>query len=282
MAMIERAGRRISFGDTAAEAIPGAGGDDGVVLAFHGTTQDRTAWNLVRDAFPGTHRWITPEFPGSGESTASDTPLEVEEFVADALAVLDATGVNRCHVVGYSLGAVAALAMAATAPERVASVTSLCGWATTDGRMRITFQLWRKLIAVDPALFMHYALADGMTRLSLEAIEPMFGEVVELSTVAIAPGSDAHLELDERVDISGLVRDITCPALVIGAIEDRWVDVVHSRYLAADIQGARLMELPAGHLVIQEMARDLGPILHAHMVEADDSRIGDADGSAPR
>ena len=100
--------------------------------------------------------------------------------------------------------------------------------------------------------------------------------------VAIAPGSDAHLELDERVDISGLVRDITCPALVIGAIEDRWVDVVHSRYLAADIQGARLMELPAGHLVIQEMARDLGPILHAHMVEADDSRIGDADGSAPR
>lgn len=241
-------------------------GDDGsgdAILAFHGTTQNRMAWDMVRAAMPAEYRWVTPEFPGSGESSPAGDPLEIVELAAQGVAVMDELGIDTFHVVGYSLGAVVALATASLHPSRVRSVTSLCGWAATDGRMRITFDLWTKLIATDPALFMHYAFADGMTRLGLEAIEPMIGEVIAMSVAMIAPGSADHLELDRRVDIRGLLDGISCPTLVLGGSEDRWVDITHSREIAASIAGAELVELPGGHLVIQELAGDVARMIHA-------------------
>ncbi len=88
-------------------------------------------------------------------------PLTVEGLVAQALGVMDELGHERFHVAGYSLGAVVAAATAAIAPDRVRSATLLAGWATTDARQRVTFDLWRRLIAVDRELFMRYAVADG-------------------------------------------------------------------------------------------------------------------------
>jgi pimeloyl-ACP methyl ester carboxylesterase len=51
---------------------------------------------------------------------------------------------------------------------------------------------------------------------------------------------------------------------VIGGAEDRWVDVTHSRYLAANIAGARLVELACGHLVPTEQAGAMNDLLIEH------------------
>jgi pimeloyl-ACP methyl ester carboxylesterase len=230
---------------------------------------DRAAWDMVRPAMTGGYRFVMVEFPGSGESSMPDAPLTVDGLAADGLAVMDHLGIDRFHVAGYSLGAVVALGTAALAPRRVASVTSLCGWATTDPRMRFTFDLWKRLIEVDPALFMRYAVADGFTASAIGALGPMLADVVSLGAASIAPGSAAHLELDERVDISGELASITSPVLVIGAAEDRWVDISHSRHLAAAIADARLEELPAGHVVIQELPGEIARLIDAHVAGAD-------------
>lgn len=238
------------------------------VLLFHGTTMNRTAWDMVRAEVTGPYRWIMVEFPGSGESSMPDAPIEVDDLVAQALAVADHLGADRFHVAGYSLGAVAALATAAAAPERVISCTSLSGWATTDPRMRFTFGLWRRLIATSPELFMRYAVADGFTAGAIAALEPMLEGVIAMGATSIAPGSDAHLDLDERIDIADRLASITSPTLVIGGIEDRWVDITHSRTIAAAVGGARLEEVPFGHLVIQEGAAVVAGLLGTHLAAA--------------
>lgn len=240
-------------------------GSGPAVVVFHGTTMNRSAWDLVRAEVRGEHRWVMIEFPGSGESSMPTAPIELDQLVRQALAVVDHLGIERFHVAGYSLGAVVALATAAAAPERVASCTSLCGWATTDARMRFTFGLWRRLIATDPELFMRYAVADGFTAGAITALEPMLDGVIQMGATAIAPGSDAHLELDERIDVAGLLASIAAPTLVIGGVEDRWVDVAHSRTIAAAVAGARLEEVPFGHLVIQEGASVVAALLSEHL-----------------
>lgn len=252
-------------GTTVGYAVEGSGTP---VLLFHGTTMSRTAWDMVRAAMPGDHAFVMVDFPGSGESSMPTAPIEVDDLVGQALAVMDHLGHRRFHVAGYSLGAVAALATAAAAPDRVVSVTSLCGWATTDARMRFTFGLWRRLIATSPELFMRYAVADGFTAPMIAMLEPMLEGVVAQGAASIAPGSDAHLDLDERIDISDRMASITAPTLVIGGAEDRWVDIGHSRALAAAIPGARLEVLPFGHLVIQEGATAVAELLHAHVAAA--------------
>ena len=188
-------------------------------------------------------------------------PISTDDLVAQALAVMDHLGHERFHVAGYSLGAVAALAVAAAVPARVASVTSLCGWVTTDARMRFTFGLWQRLIALDPELFMRYAVADGFTATAIGGLEPMLEDIVAMGSTAIQPGSHAQLDLDAVVDLAPLLASITSPTLIIGAVEDRWVDISHSRQLAAAIPGAKLAELPAGHVVIQELAPEVAMLV---------------------
>ena len=92
--------------------------------------------------------------------------------------------------------------MAAQAPDNVRSLTLVSGWATTDARMRFTFDLWRRLIAADPELFARYAIADGLTAAAFETFGVGVEAMVPLMTSTVAPGSDAQLELDMRVDIA--------------------------------------------------------------------------------
>ena len=235
------------------------------ILAFHGTTQAANAWTQVHQACSANLEWVTFEFPGSGESDMPTGTIDLDGVVADAVALMNHLGHQRFHVIGYSLGAVAALQCAANFPESVITVTSLCGWSQSDARMKVTFDLWRRLIAIDRELFMRYALADGYTAAGLEVLEPMFEAVIGIAAAAVQPGSDAQLELDIRIDIESSLGRITAPCLVIGGIEDRWVDISKSRHIAATVPGATLVELPAGHLVIGELPAEIASALSAHV-----------------
>jgi pimeloyl-ACP methyl ester carboxylesterase len=92
----------------------------------------------------------------------------------------------------------------------------------------------------------------------------MLEDVVAMGATTVALGSDAQLDLDERVDLSGVLGSITAPTLVIGAEQDRWVDVSHSHALGSAIHGSQVETLPFGHLVIQEGAAEVATLLHAH------------------
>ena len=245
-------------------------GEGTPLLLLHGTTQSRTGWDMVRAAMPADQpmAYVMVEFPGSGESAMPDAPLTVEGLADQAAAVMAHLGHDRYHVAGYSLGAVAATGVAARHAAHVASVTMLCGWVATDARMRITFDLWKKLIAISPELFMHYAMADGFTAEGLAMLEPMVDMMLGMANDAVAKGSAAQLDLDKVVDLTAMLPSITAPALVIGGEQDRWVDIRHSHALADGIAGARLEVLPAGHVVIQEMAADVARLLAAHIAAA--------------
>jgi pimeloyl-ACP methyl ester carboxylesterase len=211
-------------------------------------------------------RVLRPEFPGSGESSdpgPGAPPLEVAELVAHTIAVADHAGAEQFHVAGWSLGAVVAAGVAAAVPDRVRALTLVCGWARTDARMRFTFDLWRRLIDTSPELFARYAYADGLTAAGFEALT-IEGVEMLLPTMSVAPGSARQIDLDTRVDITVDLARITAPTIVIGGLEDRWVDIAHSRYLAEHIAGAELVELACGHLVPAEHADDVTRMLLEH------------------
>lgn len=236
------------------------------LLLLHGTTMNRTGFDTVRSAMPGgaEYAYVMVEFPGSGESAMPAEPITVAALAAQAHAVMHHLGHERYHVAGYSLGAVAAAGLAGLHPEAVRSATLIAGWITTDARMRATFELWKRLIAIDKELFMRYAMVDGLTAAAHEAMEPILEMAIGMGAATVAEGSAAHLDLDAVVDIATEVAAITAPTLVIGGAEDRWVDVSHSHALAAAIIGSRLEIMSAGHLMITESAPQIAALLHEH------------------
>ena len=255
MAVFQHKGRNIGYS---------INGNGPAILAFHGTTQAANAWDQVRESCSEARTWIVFEFPGSGESDMPTGPIELDEIVDDALALMQHLGHEKFHIVGYSLGAVSALHFAARHSTHVETVTSLCGWAQSDARMRGTFDLWRRLIAIGPDLFIRYALVDGYTSSTLEVIEPMWEGAVAMAATTVQPGSDAHLELDIRVDIEDGLAKISAPCLVMGGIQDRWVDISKSQHIAETVNNASLISLPAGHLCIGELAGDIASHIVKH------------------
>jgi pimeloyl-ACP methyl ester carboxylesterase len=67
---------------------------------------------------------IVPDLLGHGESDKPHRPGDygTPNFAADVIAVMDAEGVQRAHVWGYSMGASVAEKLAVTFPDRVLSL----------------------------------------------------------------------------------------------------------------------------------------------------------------
>jgi 2-succinyl-6-hydroxy-2,4-cyclohexadiene-1-carboxylate synthase len=93
-------------------------GEGAPLLLIHGFTGNRDAWSHLRPVLGARFRVLVPDLPGHGESpllpdTTFDRALE------QVLALLDATGLDRVDIAGYSLGARVALGLALRAPDRV-------------------------------------------------------------------------------------------------------------------------------------------------------------------
>lgn len=243
-------------------------GDDGApVLLLHGTTMSHTAFDGVRAAMPAdaSYQFVMMDLPGSVESSLPDGPLDIETIAAHAHALMTHLGHERYHVAGFSIGALVAAVVAAKQQKSVRSATLIAGWIAADERMRATFELWRRLIAIDPKLFMRYALVDGFTAAWHDQMAPIFEIAVDVAAATVAPGSAAHIDLDLVVDIASYLDKVVAPTLIIGGAEDRWVDVVHSHALGNAIKGSRVKVLAAGHMMMAEQPTEVAALLHPHL-----------------
>jgi pimeloyl-ACP methyl ester carboxylesterase len=95
------------------------------VLLLHGLTATHRYVVMGSRALERSgHRVIAYDARGHGRSSPapSSSQYRYEELVSDAVAVMDALGVERAVLAGASMGAHALLAMALRAPERVAGL----------------------------------------------------------------------------------------------------------------------------------------------------------------
>jgi 3-oxoadipate enol-lactonase len=112
-------------------------GSGPAVLLIMGLAYPADAWFRQVPVLAESHRVLTLDNRGAGGTgDAPGAPYTVEMMAADCLAVLDAAGESRAHVVGISMGGLVAQELALTAPSRV---TSLALMATHPGTAQGTW-----------------------------------------------------------------------------------------------------------------------------------------------
>ena len=89
------------------------------VLLLHGFAEDGTVWDEVAETLSGMCRVLIPDIPGSGRSYLPADVVSMESLAAVLKALLDAEGIDRCVLIGHSMGGYIALAFAESFPERV-------------------------------------------------------------------------------------------------------------------------------------------------------------------
>ena len=192
---------------------------------------------------------ITFDKRGVGLSDRTAELPTLEQRMDDVRAVMDAADCERAAVVGMSEGGPMALLFAATYPERV---SALVLWATFA---RIAWAPdYPEGIEVEPA----EAFCDQ--------IEESWGHgrVVPLISMQDAPDDEATRRAFARfernsatpamaaaanrfslyIDARPALGAISAPTLVVHRTGDPLVNVVHGRYLAEHIRGARFSEYP--------------------------------------
>lgn len=94
-------------------------GDGPPLLLLHGWMGTSVSWRKVVEPLSQRFRVIVPDMRGYGES---DKPLggyDGMNLVEDLLGLLNRIGVDKCGVIGHDMGAIPALLLAASSPERV-------------------------------------------------------------------------------------------------------------------------------------------------------------------
>lgn len=248
-----------------------SGGDGAVVFWHHGTPNvGIPPQPLVAPAVELGLRWVSLDRPGYGGSSPHPG-RSIADAAADAIAVVDALGVDRFAVMGYSGGGPHALACAARAPTRVTAVTALSPLAPIDADgldwfagMGPTSQgaLRAALAGVDDRRRFESENADAPIDFTARDWAALAGPWGWLGTVAaegVATGLDGLID-DDRAYVTPWGVDlplITAPVLIVHGDDDRVVPVEHGRWLAGHLPAAEHCEL-AGEGHISTIAHEQG------------------------
>ncbi|MGA3149162.1 MAG: adenylate/guanylate cyclase domain-containing protein [Acidimicrobiales bacterium] len=191
----------------------------------------------------------------SDRGSPSNPPTE-EQWVEDAVAVLDAVGSPRSVVLAPFVASPIALLMAATHPDRVTSLILVNGsaraaWAPDypDGMPESMIELGMRLGA-DPD-----AVEQGYDNLAIiapsVADDPAFRAWFDRSgNLGATPAmARAMQRILYRTDVRQYLPSIRVPTLIIQRADNPYFGRGHGRYLADHIAGAKYVELPGGDLL---------------------------------
>jgi pimeloyl-ACP methyl ester carboxylesterase len=95
------------------------------LVLLHGTAIDSASlsYGPTLADLAAEHRVLALDWPGYGGSERPRVPLTIADSVALLEAFLDAMGLPRVHLAGFSMGGAAGLGFALRAPERVTTLT---------------------------------------------------------------------------------------------------------------------------------------------------------------
>ena len=197
---------------------------------------------------------------GQGLSDRDGGGYTLENIRDDALAVLDAVGVERAAVLGISEGGSAATMLAATKPERVSAMVQYGTYARLSrapdypegipvegirGFYDWLFETWGEPKSAG-------AWAPSM------AGDPELGEWwARLTRSGVGPGALQAVRLmNEQLDVRSLLPAVRAPTLVIYREDDSLIPAAASRKVADGIPGARAVGLPGSdHLFVVDHER---------------------------
>ncbi|MDB5065132.1 MAG: Alpha/beta hydrolase fold protein [Chloroflexi bacterium] len=230
------------------------------------------AWAPLRPHLGG-HRLVRFDHRGTGRSGLLTDDLSIDTMTEDALAVLDAAGIERTHVFGISMGGMVAQALALDHPERVAGLVLGCtsaapvrfvgaGEAVVELIQGITLlptDLESGLDIVLPLVFSDRFLREDPS--IRELARTLAGSITDETAAAIMQ-SLSQLAVGDVFDVTERLGEIQVPTLVQHGDADRLIPVAAARELADRIPGAEYQELTgAGHGYVMERPEDAIPRL---------------------
>jgi pimeloyl-ACP methyl ester carboxylesterase len=214
------------------------------LLLVQGLGYPGDMWHRLVPSLAEHHRVLWFDNRGTGRTGVPAGPYTVELMASDAIAVLDAAGVDAAHVMGASMGGFIVQELALGHPDRVLSLILGCTGTGGDG-----------MVAAEPEAMEMIAARATMT--PEDAAEVSIPFVYASSTPRERIDEDFAVRMVRPTtpegysnQVAGVVQwrgafdrlvDLAVPVLVLSGTADRLVNPENSKVLAARIPTSRLV-----------------------------------------
>ena len=227
------------------------------LVLLHGLGDDHRAWRKLVPGLALRHRVIAPDLRGHAGTTLGQADGTLGQLTGDVAALLDALGLDRVDLAGFSMGGTIALRVAIDRPARIGRLLPIA----TSSRVGRTAVAWYReragLAEAGDRARLQAALAEDTPGQFAHA-SPEVAEHLRLKEEAIADprgfanGCRAMAALGEAPldpDLPG----IALPVLVVSAELDPLCPPRAGESIAAAIPGARFeLIADSGHEVAIE------------------------------
>lgn len=225
------------------------------LLLLHSLGTSLHVWDGQAAALSDSFRVIRMDLRGHGLTTVTKGPGTIARLAQDALAVLDALGVQHAHIAGLSIGGLVAQSLATQAPRRVSSLI-LCdtamaipppeGWHTRAATVRA-----QGMGAIADAVMARWVTPGFMATPGAAGLRAM---LLRTDPEGYAAAAEAIAAADLTVSTS----ELTVPALIIVGDQDLATPLASAEALQAAIKGASLVVLPgAAHIPTVEFPAEV-------------------------
>jgi pimeloyl-ACP methyl ester carboxylesterase len=204
------------------------------VVFVHEFAGDYRTWEHQMRHFARSHRCVTYSQRGYPPSDVPADPVRYGQDIAraDVIALMDALGIERAHVVGHSMGAYTALHVGMRHPQRCISVTAAgCGWgslpdpAAREGMRKVALETAKmfneKSMAEAAAIY-----GDGAMRQPQKYKDPRgYAEFIRMLSEHSSRGHALTMEMLQAKrpnfwDLEADLKKFAVPLLIVVGDED--------------------------------------------------------------
>jgi 3-oxoadipate enol-lactonase len=203
---------------------------------------------------------------GHGKSGVPNGPYTMEMLGRDALAVMDAAGVDKINWCGLSMGGMVGMWLGANAPQRCNRLILSNTSAYFENK-----QIWNDRIAL--------VKEKGLTAIVGGTLERWFtkdfrdrepAKVKSIADMFLATKLEGYIACGQAVrdmDHREIIKKITAPTMIIAGKQDAGTTVEMAELIRKSIPGASMTLFDAAHIATVECEHDyteavLGFLLH--------------------
>ena len=237
------------------------GGSGEPVLLLHGLGATKASLVPLVEALIDDFHCVSLDLPGCGESAKPiGAPYDAPYLAAAVVALMDALGIERAHLVGNSMGGRVALEVGLHHPERVGRLALLApslawkkrrGWAPFVRPLRPELGLLQPTPRRPVEALVRRIVPGGYEGWQAAGVDEFLRTYAKPRGRAAFYAQARNILLEQPTGPGGFwtrLPELRPPALFVWGKEDRVVPMKFARHVEEVLPHARHLELDCGHV----------------------------------
>ena len=227
-------------------------GEGEPLLLIAGLASDLYTWKKALPQLEKHHQVIVFDNRGSGLTESSSAAFTMATLSDDAAGLLQALGIRKAQVVGWSMGGNVAQEFALRHPEKVGALVLMSTYMKTPDRARFVLDAMihsaREGASMETFMMMMQAWCSPNR--AFEGKHASWTKVASGDHLSSVEGFARQKKALDAFDTQSRARAISLPTLVVHGTEDIMVPPQFGQELAAQIAGSDLHWVTgAGHFL---------------------------------